>query len=87
MDGKICYHSKNALYLKTLFQARYILFKQVYFHRVVQAVDLMYVDALMEVNSYYKFADNLRNPQEYYKYTDSLVKCIESVDKVEFKKA
>lgn len=47
----------------------------------------MIVDALLEVDSYFKFAENLSDPEQYMNYTDSIVKYVETKQKVEFKGA
>ena len=38
----------------------------------------MIVDVLLETNPYFKFYENLNNPNEYFKYTDSILKYIET---------
>jgi len=47
----------------------------------------MIIDALLEVNPYYKFAENLTDPEKYMTYTDSLVKYVETAKKIEFASA
>jgi hypothetical protein len=47
----------------------------------------MILDALLEVNPYFKFVENLRFPSEYMKFTDDLVKNIEISKKSQFKSA
>lgn len=47
----------------------------------------MIVDALLEVDSYFKFAENLSDPKQYMNYTDSIVKYVETAQKVEFRGA
>ena len=47
----------------------------------------MILDALITVNPYFNFAENLMRPEEYMKYTDDLVKYIEVTKKSEFKEA
>ena len=47
----------------------------------------MIVDALLKVDSYFKFAENLSDPEQYMNYTDSIVKYVETTQKVEFKGA
>jgi hypothetical protein len=47
----------------------------------------MIIDALLEVDSYFKFAQNLSDPEQYMNYTDSIVKYVETTQKGEFKGA
>jgi hypothetical protein len=47
----------------------------------------MIVDALVEVNPYFNFTENLNDPEMYMNYTDSLVKHVETTKKVEFQGA
>ncbi len=47
----------------------------------------MILDSLVAVNPYFKFAENLANPEVYSTYTDSVVKYIETSRKSEFKEA
>ena len=47
----------------------------------------MVVDALVAVNPYFNFTENLTRPEEYMKYTDGLVKHIEVAKRAEFKEA
>ena len=47
----------------------------------------MIIDALLEVNSYFKFTENLSDPEQYMNYTDSIVKYVETAQKGEFKGA
>ena len=47
----------------------------------------MIIDALIDTNPYFKFAENLFDPEDYMNYTDSIVKYIETTPKKEFKGA
>ena len=47
----------------------------------------MNLDALISVNPYFKFVENLNNPDEYHKFTDHLIKYVECIPKPEFKEA
>ncbi len=44
----------------------------------------MICDALVEVNPYFKFVENINRPEEYMRYTDDLVKHIEVTKRHEF---
>lgn len=44
----------------------------------------MIIDSLLEVDSYFKFAENLSDPDQYMNYTDSIVKYVETAKKFEF---
>ncbi|CDW72019.1 hd phosphohydrolase domain-containing protein [Stylonychia lemnae] len=57
---------------------RYNMFKQVYCHKVCQAVSLMFLDALVNVNPHYQFIQNLTNPDAYFNFTDPIIKYIAS---------
>jgi HD superfamily phosphohydrolase len=63
--------------LRSVFEARYKLFKDAYLHRVCQAIDFMIVDVLMDANQVYKFHENINNPAKYVHYTDNILSLIE----------
>lgn len=53
VDDQLCYNHKDENVLWRLFQSRHKMFKDVYTHRVCQAIDLMVSDALIEANPKY----------------------------------
>lgn len=73
IDGKLAFHSKNDTNLDGLFQSRYKLFKEVYYHRLSTAIDCMMIDCLQKSDPFFKFSEALYNKEEYEKCTDSYV--------------
>ena len=73
IDDQICYNIKNSFSLYSLLASRYKMFKQIYLHRVVQAIDFMVVDALELANPVFHFEKAITDPKKYMKLTDNLL--------------
>ncbi len=78
LGNRLCFHTKNDFTLYGLFQARYKLFKQVYFHKTVFSIELMMADILVNANSYFHFDTMVQSMPEYAKLTDSIIYSIEN---------
>ena len=87
INNQICFNQKIYLDLRSVFEARYKLFKDCYLHRVCQAIDFMIVDALLEANDVFKFHENLHNPEVYVNYTDNILGLIECSQNTDLKKS
>jgi HD superfamily phosphohydrolase len=77
INNTLCYNVKNDFNLFFLFQSRHKLFKQIYRHKKVVAVDLMVKDMLILSNDYFKFTEAIFNPEEYVKLDDGIIHQIE----------
>ncbi len=77
LDHKVCYHSKNDYNIYGLFQSRYKLFKDVYTHRLCNAINFMIADALLAADCYYHFLEMIRSPALFATLTDCFLHTIE----------
>ncbi|XP_074310816.1 uncharacterized protein LOC141646772 isoform X2 [Silene latifolia] len=87
LDNEICYPAKDYLSVYKLFSARADLYRTVYMHAKVKAIELMVVDALVEANSYLEISSCIQEPSEYWKLDDSIIKTIETAPDEELKEA
>lgn len=79
INGKICYNIKNDNDLFNLFQTRYKQYKQIYYHKTTEAIDLMTKDALLLSNSYYNFLDIINSMENYMLIDDGIVNNIQYI--------
>ncbi|KAL5582555.1 hypothetical protein UlMin_014997 [Ulmus minor] len=77
LDDEICYRAKDYLTIHKLFATRADLYRTVYMHPKVKAVELMVVDALLKANSYLHIDSQVDNPADYWKLDDSILRAIE----------
>ncbi|RDX67337.1 Deoxynucleoside triphosphate triphosphohydrolase SAMHD1-like protein [Mucuna pruriens] len=68
LDDEICYRAKDYLTIHKMFATRADLYRTVYTHPKVKAIELMVVDALVHANSYLEIASHIHNPSEYWKF-------------------
>ncbi|OIV90287.1 hypothetical protein TanjilG_13142 [Lupinus angustifolius] len=87
MDDEICYRAKDYLTIHKLFATRADLYRTVYTHPKVKAMELMVVDALVQANSYLDISSHILNPSEYWKLDDTILKTIETAPIQELKEA
>ncbi|XP_021866599.1 uncharacterized protein [Spinacia oleracea] len=87
LDDEICYPAKDYLTVYKLFSARADLYRTVYTHPKVKAVELMIADALVEANSYLEISSCIQEPSEYWKLDDTIIKTIETAPDQELKEA
>ena len=87
IDNEICFNIKNSYSLYSLFASRYKMFKQVYYHRVVQAIDFMVLEALELANPLFHFEEAINDPKAYIKLTDNLLFQIQHSKKAELKES
>ncbi|XP_027357843.1 deoxynucleoside triphosphate triphosphohydrolase SAMHD1 homolog isoform X2 [Abrus precatorius] len=87
VDDEICYRSKDYLTIHKLFATRADLYRTVYTHPKVKAIELMVVDALVHANNYLEISSHIHNPSEYWKLDDTIVKTIETAPSQELKEA
>ncbi|KAF9610876.1 hypothetical protein IFM89_025338 [Coptis chinensis] len=94
MGDEICYPAKEYLSVQKLFATRPDLYRTVYTHAKVKAIELMIVDALAKANSYLNISSHINDPSEYWKVLraikqldDTIVKTIETATEGELKES
>ncbi|KAK8693307.1 hypothetical protein V6N13_070896 [Hibiscus sabdariffa] len=87
LGDEICYRAKDYLSIHKLFATRADLFRTVYTHSKVKAVELMVVDALLKANSYLEISSSIQDPSEYWKLDDSIIKTIETAPDEELRES
>ncbi|CAN1806057.1 Deoxynucleoside triphosphate triphosphohydrolase SAMHD1 homolog [Linum perenne] len=68
IDDEICYRAKDYLTVHKLFTSRADLYRTVYTHPKVKAIELMIVDALLLSNDYLQLSAYIQDPSEYWKF-------------------
>lgn len=99
VDGKICYPEKYEFEIKKLFDSRYNLYRDCYYHRVTQSMECVILDILKETDGVlYDYLDAINDPEEYLNMDDSIIhevrvstcpelaKARESVDRLDNRK-
>lgn len=87
MGDEICYRAKDYLTVHKLFATRADLYRTVYTHAKVKAIELMVVDALLKANDYLDIASHVLDPSEYWKLDDTILKTIETAPDQELSEA
>ncbi|KAI3474878.1 hypothetical protein Pfo_030189 [Paulownia fortunei] len=87
MGDEICYRAKDHLTIHKLFATRADLYRTVYTHAKVKAIDLMVVDALVSANNYLEIASHIQDPSQYWKLDDTIIKTIETAPDQELKES
>ncbi|PKI55216.1 hypothetical protein CRG98_024507 [Punica granatum] len=78
MGDEICYRTKDYLTIHKMFATRADLYRTVYTHPKVKAIELMIVDALVKANDYLQISSYIHDPREYWKLDDTIIKTIET---------
>ncbi|XP_042498660.1 deoxynucleoside triphosphate triphosphohydrolase SAMHD1 homolog [Macadamia integrifolia] len=78
IDNEICYRAKDYLSVYKLFSTRADLYRTVYAHSKVKAIELMCVDVLVEADSYLKISSQINRPADFWKLDDTILKRIET---------
>ncbi|KAL6551498.1 hypothetical protein OROGR_007652 [Orobanche gracilis] len=87
IGNEICYRAKDYLTIHKLFATRADLYRTVYTHAKVKAVELMLVDALVSANNYLQIASHIQDPSQYWKLDDTIIKTIETAPDQELKES
>ncbi|KAL2523352.1 HD domain-containing metal-dependent phosphohydrolase family protein [Forsythia ovata] len=87
MGDEICYRAKDYLTVHKLFATRADLFRTVYAHAKVKAIDLMVVDALVGANNYLQISSRIQDPSQYWKLDDTIIKTIQTDPDQELKES
>ncbi|XP_066511235.1 deoxynucleoside triphosphate triphosphohydrolase SAMHD1-like [Hoplias malabaricus] len=74
----ICMRDKEALNMYKLFNIRTLLHHSAYQHRVVKAIEIMMVDALIAANTNGRFSNAHTKLKEYLKLTDYILQDIQN---------
>ncbi|KAF3786450.1 Deoxynucleoside triphosphate triphosphohydrolase SAMHD1-like protein [Nymphaea thermarum] len=86
IGDEICYRAKEYriemiwtdLTIQRLFSTRADLFRTVYTHAKVKALELMFVDALLLADKHLGISSSIHNPADYWKLDDTIMKRIET---------
>ncbi|CAI9752652.1 unnamed protein product [Fraxinus pennsylvanica] len=87
MGDEICYRAKDYLNIHNLFSSRADLFRTVYTHAKVKAIDLMVADALVGANDNLKISSRIQDPSQYWELDDTIIKTIQTSPDEELKES
>ncbi|KAL4653486.1 uncharacterized protein LOC142625204 [Castanea sativa] len=87
LGDEICYRAKDYLTIHKLFATRADLYRTVYTHPKVKAIELMVVDALLKANDYLNISSFIQDPSKYWKLDDTIMKTIETASNPELKES
>ncbi|KAM1015163.1 hypothetical protein ACFX1T_044878 [Malus domestica] len=87
LDDEICYRAKDYLTVHKLFATRADLYRTVYTHPKVKAIELMVIDALVKANDFLDIASRIEDPSQYWKLDDTIIRTIETAPNEELKEA
>ncbi|KAL5552900.1 hypothetical protein UlMin_040301 [Ulmus minor] len=87
MGDQICYRAKDYLTIHKLFATRADLYRTVYTHAKVKAIELMVVDALLKANDSLQIVSKTQQPDEFWKLDDTILKTIETSTEKELSEA
>lgn len=87
LGDEICYPAKEYLTVHKLFSTRADLYRTVYTHPKVKAIELMVTDALVKANDYLEISSAIQDPSEYWKLDDTIIKTIETAPDQELRES
>lgn len=87
LGDEICYRAKDYLTIHKMFATRADLYRTVYTHPKVKAVELMVVDALVKAYDNLEILSFIHEPCEYWKLDDTIIKAIETASDPELKES
>lgn len=87
LEDEICHRAKEYLTIHKLFATRADLYRTVYTHAKVKAIELMVTDALVQANDYLDIASHIHDPSQYWKLDDTILKTIETAPDQELKES
>ena len=74
VDGHICYPEKHDFEIKKLFDSRYNLYRDCYYHRVIQSVECLVLDIMLPTNGVlYDYLEAIKNPVQYLELDDTII--------------
>ncbi|XP_024014723.1 deoxynucleoside triphosphate triphosphohydrolase SAMHD1 homolog isoform X1 [Eutrema salsugineum] len=77
MDNEICFRAKEYRNVHKLFATRADLYRTVYTHSKVKAIELMIVDAMVKADDHLGFSSLINDPSQYLLLDDTILKTIE----------
>ena len=78
INQTICYPLKMIYEIRSLFEIRHRLHKEIYTHPVTKSIDLMISDILELVNGEYKIIENINNVNYFCSLNDNILYSIEN---------
>ena len=74
VDNQICYPENKAFEIKKLFDSRYNMYRDCYYHRVTQSIECLILDILMETHDIlYNYLEAIYDPEQYLNLEDSVL--------------
>ena len=73
INNQICYPEKEIYEIKKLFDSRYNLYKDCYYHRVTQAYECLILDILKSARSIFDFMAAIQDPKLYIYLDDTIL--------------
>ena len=74
VDGLLCYPEKYDFEIKKLFDSRYNLYRDAYYHRVTQSFECLLLDIMVPTDGLlYNFLDAIRDPAQYVELDDTII--------------
>ena len=73
IDNQIWYPLCAADTIKDLFEARYKMFKDIYWSPISKAIDLQICDIFVESNEYYRYDEVIQDFEQYSNLTDNIL--------------
>lgn len=87
IDNEICYRAKEYVNVYRLFQTRADLYRTVYTHAKVKALEFMVIDSLLLANNHLLISEQVFDPEDFWKLDDTVLKGIETSTDEELKEA
>ena len=73
INNQICYPENEIYEIKKLFDSRYNLYKDCYYHRVTQAYECLILDILKAARSIFDFMAAIQDPKLYIYLDDTIL--------------
>lgn len=73
INNQICYPEKEIYEIKKLFDSRYNLYKDCYYHRVTQAYECLILDILKAALGIFDFKAAINDPKLYIDLDDTII--------------
>jgi HD superfamily phosphohydrolase len=80
IDNKLCYLDKSFNYINDMYDVRNKLHKQIYKHKVCLGIELMVVEILKLLHSFYNFNKCIDNAELFCKLDDNILDSIYNTD-------
>ena len=88
VDNQICYPEKHEFEVKKLFDSRYNLYRDCYYHRVTQSHECLILDILQQTNGIlYNYLEAIVDAEQFLMLEDSIVHEVRISDDPRLEKA